>query len=113
MQAQLLQAIQSTGCNAKHEVEQRLARWLLLCADRTHSNSFTMPQEFLADMLGTRRTTVTMAALSLKQAGLIEYSRGKIVLLDVSGLEGKACECYRVIRDYLHSFAEFDSRIVA
>ena len=113
VQAQLVQTMQSTGCNAKHEMEQRLARWLLLCADRTNSTSFIMPQEFMAQMLGARRTTVTTAAIKLKNAGLIKYSRGRLVLLDIAGLEARACECYSVIRDHLHSLTEFDTSLVA
>ena len=112
VQAQLLQSMQSTGCNAKHTVEQRLARWLLLCMDRTNHTNFVMPQSFLADMLGSRRTTVTVAATTLKQAGLIRYSRGNMEILDPAGLEARACECYRVIRNHLHSITGFASNIV-
>jgi CRP-like cAMP-binding protein len=112
VQAQLLQAMQSAGCNAKHEVNQRLARWLLLCADRVQSNTFLLSQEFLGDMLGVRRTSVTMAALTLRQAGLISYSRGKINILDVPGLKAVACECYQVIKDHLDSYTEFDTSLV-
>ncbi len=112
VQAQLLQAMQSAGCNAKHEVNQRLARWLLLCADRVQSNTFLLSQEFLGDMLGVRRTSVTMAALALRQAGLISYSRGKISILDVSGLRSISCECYQVIKDHLDSYTEFDTALV-
>lgn len=111
VQAQLLQSMQSTGCNAKHTVEQRLARWLLLCADRTKSSSFLLPQVFLADMLGARRTTVTMAALALKRAGLIRYSRGSLEILDTARLEQRSCECYRVVRDYLDDRTAFTSSI--
>jgi CRP-like cAMP-binding protein len=113
VQAQLVQAIQSAGCNAKHNVEERLARWLLLCADRTRSNTFEMSHEFLADMLGSSRPTVSIAAGVLKDAGLIEYSRGVISILDVNGLETRACECYHVIKEHLDNYAEFDSGIVA
>lgn len=113
VQAQLLQAMQSAGCNAKHNFEQRLARWLLICADRAHSNSFKMSHEFLADMLGAGRPTVSIAAGLLKQKGLIEYSRGKIQILDVSGLVATSCECYKIIKDHLDNYAEFDSAILA
>ena len=111
VQTQLVQAAQSAGCNAKHNLEQRLARWLLLCADRTHRNNFKMPQEFLADMLGTTRPTVSLAAGHLKEKGLIDYTRGLIHILDVAGLETEACECYRIIRDHLDNYAEFESGI--
>jgi CRP-like cAMP-binding protein len=109
VQAQLLQAAQSAGCNAKHDLDQRLARWLLLCADRAHSNEFALSQEFIADMLGSSRPTVSTAAGLLKESGLIRYSRGVIRILDAAGLEAKACECYRVIRDHLDNYTEFDS----
>jgi CRP-like cAMP-binding protein len=111
VQTQLIQATQSAGCNAKHQLDQRLARWLLLCADRAHSNTFKMSHEFLADMLGSSRPTVSLAAEILKQAKLIEYRRGTIRILDVPGLELKACECYRVIKDHLDNYTEFDSGI--
>ena len=109
VQAQLVQAGQSAGCNAKHDVDQRLARWMLLCADRVHSNEFHLSQEFIADMLGTTRPTVSMAAGTLKEAGLIQYTRGSIRLLDVKRLEERACECYQIIKSHLDNYAEFDS----
>ena len=107
VQSQLVYATQSTGCNAKHNAEQRLARWLLLCADRANSNTFTMSQDFLASMLGSTRPTVSLAAGILKEDGVIEYSRGLIRILDVARLEGRSCECYRVIKDYFESLTEF------
>jgi len=113
VQAQLVQAIQSAGCNAKHELEQRLARWLLICADRAHSNTFKMSQEFLAQMLGASRSTVSTTAGLLKDAKLIEYNRGLIQILDASELEKKACECYHVIKDHLDNYAEFESGVTA
>jgi CRP-like cAMP-binding protein len=111
VQAQLVQAMQSAGCNAKHEVEERLARWLLICADRAHSNSFKMSHEFLADMLGSSRPTVTTASGILKEEKLIRYSRGLIDIIDAVGLERRACECYQVIKDHLDNYTEFDSGI--
>ncbi len=109
VQAQLVQATQSVGCNAKHNVQQRLARWLLICADRANSNHFKMSHEFLADMLGITRPSVSLAADSLKELGLIEYSRGAIHILSSPALEKIACECYRVIKDHLHNYAEFET----
>jgi CRP-like cAMP-binding protein len=109
VQAQLVQTAQSAGCNVKHNLEQRLARWLLLCADRAHKETFIMPQEFLADMLGTTRPTVSLAAGHLKEEKLIDYNRGLINILDVAGLEKRSCECYHIIRDHLDNYAEFDS----
>jgi CRP-like cAMP-binding protein len=111
VQTQLVQAVQSAGCNAKHGVDQRLARWLLLCADRAHSNTFNLSQEFLADMLGSTRPTVSVAAGLLKDEDLIEYSRGVIRILDVKKLERRSCECYHIIKDHLDNYTEFDSGI--
>jgi CRP-like cAMP-binding protein len=113
VQAQLLQTAQSVGCNAKHHVEQRLARWLLICSDRAHSNRFKMSHEFLADMLGTGRATVSVIAKDLKDSGLIDYTRGVIDIHDSKGLEKRACECYRVIKDYLDNYTEFDAGVTA
>jgi CRP-like cAMP-binding protein len=109
VQAQLVQAFQSVGCNAKHNMEQRLARWLLLCADRAHTDALKLSQEFLADMLGSTRPTVSIAAGALREEGLIDYSRGVIRILDAERLEKRACECYRIIQDYLDNYAEFDT----
>jgi CRP-like cAMP-binding protein len=111
VQAQLDQATQYVGCNAKHHIEPRLARWLLVCADRSHSDTFRMSHELLADMLGGTRATVTLAAGSLKRKGLIEYTRGIIRIVDVIGLEQAACECYQVIKRHLKNYAEFDTPI--
>jgi CRP-like cAMP-binding protein len=111
VQTQLLQAVQSAGCNAKHDIDRRLARWLLLCADRAHSNNFALSQGFIADMLGCTRPTVSTAAGLLKELGLIRYSRGVIRILDAAGLEARACECYRVIKDHLDNYTEFDRGI--
>jgi CRP-like cAMP-binding protein len=113
VQAQLVQTAQSAGCNIKHEVEQRIARWLLLCADRAHNDTFIMPHQFLGDMLGCSRPSVSVAAKLLKDKKLISYSRGVIKILDVSKLEKTACECYQVIKDHLDNYTEFDSGIVA
>jgi CRP-like cAMP-binding protein len=113
VQAQLVQAMQSAGCNAKHEVEQRLSRWLLLCADRVHKDAFSISHEFLSEMLGINRTSVSLAAGLLKEEGLIEYSRGAMRILDAERLEKRACECYHVIKDHLDNFAEFDCGTVA
>ena len=109
VQAQLVQAMQSAGCNAKHNIEQRLARWLLLCADRAHIDTFKISHEFLADMLGVRRPTVSTTAGVLKRKGLIDYTRGEIRILDVPGLTKASCECYLTIKDYLDNYARFDT----
>jgi CRP-like cAMP-binding protein len=113
VQAQLVQAMQSAGCNAKHSFEQRLARWLLLCADRAHIDTFKISHEFLADMLGGRRPTISTTAGILKRKGLIEYTRGEIRILDVPGLTKTSCECYLIIKDYLDNYTKFDTAITA
>jgi CRP-like cAMP-binding protein len=113
VQAQLVQAIQSAGCNATHNFEQRLARWLLICADRAHCDTFKMSQEFLADMLGSTRSTVSITAGQLKHEKLIEYTRGVIRILDPKGLEERSCECYGIIKDHLDNYTEFDLGITA
>jgi CRP-like cAMP-binding protein len=113
VQAQLVQAMQSAGCNAKHNFEQRLARWLLLCADRSHSDTFKISHKFLADMLGGGRPTISTTAGILKRKGLIEYAREEIRILDVPGLTKAACECYSIIREYLENYTKFDSAITA
>jgi CRP-like cAMP-binding protein len=95
-----VEAQQIAACNAVHDAESRLARWLLQTQDRTQPKapSIALTQEFLAQMLGIRRTTVTLIARALQTAGLIRYKRGKIDIIDRPGLEEAACECYRVIR---------------
>jgi CRP-like cAMP-binding protein len=113
VQSQLLQAMQSAGCNITHSVEQRLARWLLLCADRTHSNSYHMSHEFLAQMLGSTRSTVTTTMGMFQEEGIITYNRGQIEILDCPRLERLSCECYAVIRNHLNARAEFNSGVVA
>jgi CRP-like cAMP-binding protein len=111
VQAQLVQAMQTAGCNAKHNFEQRLARWLLLCADRAHVDTFKISHEFLADMLGGRRPTISTTAGILKRKGLIEYTRGEIRILDVPGLTKVSCECYLIIKDHLDNYTKFDTAI--
>ena len=91
-------AIQSVACNALHAVEARFCRWLLGCHDRIDSNTVNLTQEFLADMLGVQRTTVTAVAGSLQNKGLIRYRRGVVDILDRAGLETMACECYGAVR---------------
>jgi hypothetical protein len=111
VQAQLVQVIQLAGCNATHTFEQRLARWLLICADRARCDTFRMSHEFLSGMLGSTRSTMSITASQLKHEHLIEYTRGVIHILDAKGLEQKACECYAVVEDYLDNYLQFDSGI--
>jgi CRP-like cAMP-binding protein len=93
------QLARNSACNRVHEVEKRLARWLLLTHDRAHADTFPLKQEFMAQMLGVSRPSVSIAAGVLQKAGLVSYVRGRITITDRSGLEAAACECYRVIRD--------------
>jgi CRP-like cAMP-binding protein len=90
---------QLAACNGLHEVEERLARWLLMVQDRMQSEHFYLTQEFLAEMLGIRRTSVSGAAGNLQKRGLIAYRRGHIQVLNRKDLEETACECYPIVRD--------------
>jgi CRP-like cAMP-binding protein len=93
-----VEAQQIAACNAVHSAEARFARWLLQVQDRIDSRSLPLTQEFLSQMLGVRRTTVSLVARTLHEAGLIRYKRGQIVILDRAGLEEVACECYQIIQ---------------
>lgn len=97
-QALLEQTAQSVACNARHDLPQRCARWLLMTRDRVLDDEFHLTQEFLAIMLGVRRATVTVAASQLQREGLIRYRRGSVTVLDRAGLEEASCECYGVVR---------------
>ncbi len=97
-QALLTQTAQTIVCNRLHSVDQQLCRWLLLSMDRLPGNELRMTQELIADMLGVRREGVTAAAGALKAAGLIDYSRGHITILDRPRLEQRVCECYAVVK---------------
>ena len=101
-QALFSQVTQQVACNGLHSVEERCSRWLLLTHDRVGSDEFPLTQEFLAQMLGVRRASVSVAAGILQKAGFIRYSRGRVTVLDRGGLEHASCECYGIIR------AEFD-----
>src|SRR5262249_26552145 len=92
------EAQQICACNATHEGETRLARWLLQCADRTGTEQSTVTQESLGEMLGIRRTTVTLLAQHLQDRGIIKYSRGKIAIVDRAVLESCACGCYGTVK---------------
>jgi len=97
-QALITQMAQTAVCNRHHSVDRQLCRWLLLSLDRLSSNELTMTQELIANMLGVRREGVTEAAGKLQEAGLVEYRRGKITVLDRPRLEARACECYEVVK---------------
>jgi CRP-like cAMP-binding protein len=97
-QALMTQMAQTAVCNRHHSLEQQLCGWLLLSLDRLSSDSLTVTQELIANMLGVRREGVTEAAGHLQRAGLISYSRGRIKVLDRPGLESAVCECYAVVK---------------
>jgi CRP-like cAMP-binding protein len=98
IQALITQMTQTAVCNRHHGIEQQLCRWLLMSLDRLESDSLTMTQELIANMLGVRREGVTDAAGKLQRAGYIRYSRGHITVLDRPGLEQRVCECYAVVK---------------
>ncbi len=98
-QALITQMTQTAVCNRHHSVDQQLCRWLLLSLDRLTSNTLVMTQELIANMLGVRREGVTEAAGKLQKAGVIEYRRGRITVLDRPRLETMSCECYEVVKD--------------
>ncbi|HYL48689.1 MAG TPA: Crp/Fnr family transcriptional regulator [Stellaceae bacterium] len=94
----LVQVLQSVACNGLHSVRQRCARWLLMAHDRAGTETFGLTHQFLADMLGVQRPSITLVARSLQQTGLIDYRRGTITITDRRRLEGAACECYAIVR---------------
>lgn len=97
-QALITQMMQTAACTRHHSVEQQLCRWLLLTIDRTPSNALVMTQELIARMLGVRREGITESAGELQRAGLIQYRRGHITVIQRSGLEDRVCECYAVVK---------------
>jgi CRP-like cAMP-binding protein len=99
-QAVYAQAQQSAACIANHQIEARLARWMLRARDLSQSDVLPFTQEFLGEMLGVQRTSVSLVAHTLQQAGLIKYTRGRIHILDAEGLEQSACECYGAIKEH-------------
>ncbi|MHB8478223.1 MAG: Crp/Fnr family transcriptional regulator [Steroidobacteraceae bacterium] len=97
-QALMTQMVQTAACNKHHSLDQQLCRWLLLSLDRLQGTEMHMTRELIANMLGVRPETATEGAVKLKNAGLIDYARGRIRVLDRDGLEKRACECYVVVR---------------
>ena len=91
------QVAQTAACNGRHTAEKRLARWLLMCHDRTDSDELALTQDFISDMLGIRRSGVSSAAIGLQQEGFIRYSRGRVTILKREGLEAFTCECYAAV----------------
>ena len=109
-QALMVQISQGNACNRAHSIEERCARWLLLTHDRVGEDEFMLTQEFLSQMLGVRRATVNTVAAAFQKAGLIDYSRGRIRILDRKGLEAASCRCYAVIRDEYDRMLNGDPR---
>jgi CRP-like cAMP-binding protein len=101
-QVVIAQMMQTTACNAMHDVRQRCARWLLMTHDRMHQADFHLSHEFLAGMLGVQRPTVSVVAETLQEAGLIRYTRGHVTVCDRKGLEATACECYPIIQAHFN-----------
>ena len=97
-QATIVQLSQNVACNRLHSTEERCARWLLQTRDRVGAEEFSLTQEFLAQMLGVRRGTVSLTAGVLQQAGVIRYTRGRITVLDADALHAAACECYDIVQ---------------
>ena len=99
VQGLLVQTSQTAACNRVHDLHERLARWRLMCHERVQVDCVAITQEFLAMMLGTRRSSVSVAAGILQKAGLITYTRGHVTIEDLAGLKEAACECYQVVHD--------------
>ncbi|MES2365302.1 MAG: Crp/Fnr family transcriptional regulator [Pseudomonadota bacterium] len=106
-QTLIIQMAQTTACNRRHSVEQQLCRWLLLNFDRVHSNSLTMTQELIANMLGVRRESITEAARKLQLAGILNYRRGHIEVTNRAELEAHVCECYKVLKKESESLSTY------
>lgn len=100
--ANLVQSAQYAACNRLHTISERLSRWILTCHDRIQSDRMPLTHEFLGQMLGSPRSTVTLAAGMLHEAGLIDYSRGHVTIKNRPKLEDVTCECYRTVRDEYH-----------
>jgi CRP-like cAMP-binding protein len=103
-ETQLSQVQQTVACNAMHTTEQKVCRWFLMMHDRAEGDVLTYTHDFLAQMLGANRKSVTLAAQSMQAAGIISYLRGRIVILDRPGLEKASCECYAIVRERFDAF---------
>jgi CRP-like cAMP-binding protein len=104
MEARITETAQTALCNQMHPIEQRLCRWLLTFADRLHSEELPATQELIADMLGVTRSEISRTASDLGEAGLIDYTRGRLTIINRAGLKDKACECYQVIKLAIKEF---------
>ena len=101
-----MQSTQLAACNRLHDIKERLARWLLMSQDRIGLESLPLTQDFLSQMLGTRRASVTVAASGLQKAGMILYSRGHVTIVDRQKLEETSCDCYRLIEQQRQKWLE-------
>ena len=110
VQLQMVLMAQSAACNRLHAINERLARWILTCQDRVGTDCLLLKHEFLAQMLGTRRSSVTLAAGMLHRSGLIDYARGKVSIRNRAGLESAACECYRIVRNEAERLGAMERR---
>jgi CRP-like cAMP-binding protein len=110
LQVLLIQASQSAACNARHEMLERLARWLIMMRDRVDTDELPMLQEYLAQMIGVRRAGVSMVTSALQATGVIRQGRGRIVVLDRAGLEAEACDCYRFIEGHRRRIMSFPQK---
>jgi CRP-like cAMP-binding protein len=104
MEARITETAQTALCNQMHPIEQRLSRWLLTFADRLHSEELPTTQELIAEMLGVTRSEISRAASELRELDLIDYSRGRLTVINRAGLKDKACECYLVIKQAIKDF---------
>jgi CRP-like cAMP-binding protein len=104
MEARITETAQTALCNQMHSIEQRLSRWLLTFADRFHSEELPSTQELIADMLGVTRSEISRTAGDLREANLIDYTRGRLNIINRAGLKDRACECYRVIKQAVSDF---------
>jgi CRP-like cAMP-binding protein len=107
-QALYAQAQQSAACNARHDVASRMSRWLLRMRDLLDSDSFSLTQEFLAQMLGVGRNSVSLVANTLQESGLIHYQRGKMEIINLEGLKEKSCECYATVKKHYDNLMLLD-----
>jgi CRP-like cAMP-binding protein len=108
--ALFVQAQQTAGCNASHSVENRLARWLLRVRDLTGSDTFTLTQELMANMIGARRNSVSIVANTLQRSNYIRYSRGRIEITDLDGLNRSVCECYGAVKHQCEGLFQLAAR---
>jgi len=106
MEARITETAQTALCNQMHEIEQRLSRWLLIFADRLHSEELPAKQEMIADMLGVTRSQISRTAGEFQKAGLIAYSRGQVTITKRAALKERSCECYRVIKTAIEEFTK-------